>query len=145
MPRLIDGDNLLGTWPGRRRTAGERRELAREVFRWAAGKRGRTVLVFDGSPPHEKPPHHDVVFSGGGRSADDWIVEHVKRQANPGAWLVVTSDRALGDRCRHAGARVQRCDEFRPTLRQPNKDKPTGPVDIGEWQRYFDGSKDETP
>ena len=35
MPYLVDGDNLLGTWPGRSRSDADKRRLSAELARMA--------------------------------------------------------------------------------------------------------------
>lgn len=138
MPRIIDGDNVLGTWPGKRRSDADRRELVRSIARWSHRERRRAVVVFDGPEPPVPPPAHDVHYSGGGKSADDWIIEFVRRGTDPRGWVVVTNDRSLQDQCRHLGARVERCERFRERLAQPDGgEKPSGPVDVDEWLEFF--------
>jgi rRNA-processing protein FCF1 len=44
-----------------------------------------------------------VVFAP---SADDWLLREVRSAENPSRVVVVTADRSLGDRARHAGASV---------------------------------------
>ena len=66
MPFLVDGDNLLGTWPGRRRSDAERRQLAMELGRMAARERRRIVTIFDGPPQPATSYGTDVHFSGPG-------------------------------------------------------------------------------
>jgi len=137
VPILIDGDNLLGTW-GRSRTAAERRRLALELTRFARRERKRVATVFDGDAPPALAFGAEVRFSGAGRTADDLILETLRNQADPRGWLVVTSDRSLGDRCRWLGARVERCDIFRKRLWQPEEaDKPESEVDVDYWLRVF--------
>ncbi len=144
MPLLIDGDNLLGTWPGRRRSDGERRALAFEFQRWSRERGKRVVVVFDGVPPPGTDLGRDVHFSGAGRRADDVIVKLLRGEGDPRGWTVVTSDRALGDRCRHHGARIQRSDRFRPELaRQSGGEKPEHETDVEGWLQIF-GEIDET-
>ena len=41
----------------------------------------------------------------------------LREQSDRRGWIVVTSDRSLGDQCRHLEARVERSDRFRPRLR----------------------------
>ena len=145
MPRIIDGDNLLGTWPGRRRSDAGRREVARAIGRWSHRERRRAVVVFDGPDPPVPPPVHDVHYSGGGTSADDWIIDYLRRLPRAAGWIVVTNDRSLGDQCRHLGARVERCEQFRQRLAAPDGgDKPEGPVDVDEWMEIFGGSPDDS-
>jgi hypothetical protein len=144
VPWIIDGDNLLGTWPGRRRSDRERRALAAELFRFAVRERRRAVVVFDGPAPPVPPPSPDVRFSGPGRSADSVIVEFLREQKDPRGWTVVSSDRALGDQCRWLGARVVRSDRFRGRLAHGDgREKPEGPVDVSEWSEYFGLSDDD--
>lgn len=138
MPLIVDGDNLLGAWRGRDRTDGEKRALAGEIFRFASSGRRRIVVVFDGVAD-APPPSPDVLFAGHGRSADDCILDYLRREQDPRAWIVVTNDRSLGDRCRHLGARVERCDRFRKRLSRTEEggEKPEGDVDVDDWLDYF--------
>jgi predicted RNA-binding protein with PIN domain len=145
MPLLVDGDNLLGTWPGRKRSDAGRRELARLLFRYATGNRRKVVVVFDGPRPPVPPPTPDVHYSGGGHSADDLILTLLREERDPRGWTVITSDRSLADQCRYVGARVERSDRFRRRLLQPAaEDKPDGPVDVDDWMDYFGVSDDES-
>ena len=136
MPYLIDGDNLLGTWRGRDRSERERRALAGEVARTGRRWRRRMVTVFDGP---ELPVGAGARFAGPGRSADELILSILREQDDPRGWIVVTSDRSLGDRCRHLGARVERCDAFRKRLTDdPPPEKPESVEDLDFWMRSFD-------
>jgi hypothetical protein len=140
----VDGDNLLGSWPERGRSEGERRALAREIASLARDLKRRVVLVFDGEPPPGPDLGPDVRFSGRGHSADDLVLEILRAQVDPRGWTVVTNDRALGDRCRHAGARVERCDAFRERLtRAAAPEKPAASRDVAYWMEVF--GEDEGP
>jgi predicted RNA-binding protein with PIN domain len=134
----VDGDNLLGRWSGRRRSTAERRALSGEIARHAVRERRRIVVIFDGPASDEPLPSHDAHFSGAGRSADDWILDFLRRQKNRRGWVVVTDDRSLGDRCRDLGATLESCRRFRERLeRRDDGDKPAGPVDIKDWMDFF--------
>ena len=138
MPVLIDGDNLLGTWPGKRRSDAERRSLAMAVARLAARERRRHVTVFDGNPPDRKSFGADVHFSGPGRSADELILSLLREESDRRGWTVVTSDRSLGDQCRYLEARVLRCDRFRGRLRpDAASEKPERETDVDFWLAQF--------
>lgn len=144
MPWLIDGDNLLGTWPRRRRSAAERREVARELARFGARRGRRVVTVFDGPEDRTRPARARVHYSGTGRSADERILEILAEQPDPRGWTVVTSDRSLGDRCRHLQARVERCDRFRRRLLEaPAEEKPDPAEDLDYWAGRFGVTKPE--
>ena len=138
MPFLVDGDNLLGTWPGRRRSDAERRDVAMELGRLAHRWRRRIVVVFDGQPPPATSFGSNVSFAGSARTADDVILESLRNQGDRRGWVVVTSDRSLGDQCRYLGARVERCDLFRRRMtRDPATEKPDQIEDLDYWMEQF--------
>lgn len=138
MPFLVDGDNLLGTWRGRRRSDAERRRLAMELGRMAVRERRRILTVFDGQPQPGTSYGADVHFSGPGRSADSLILELLRQQEDRRGWIVVTSDRSLGDQCRYLEARVERCDLFRRRMqRGVDEEKPQREEEIDYWLEQF--------
>lgn len=140
MPFLVDGDNLLGSWPGRSRSDSERRALAFELDRFAARQERRVVVVFDGPAPLAAPLGQNVIFAGAEQSADDVILALLKAEPDRRGWTVVTSDRSLGDRCRWLSARVERSDLFRSRL-GPNQagEKPERETDVDYWLERFGG------
>ena len=116
---LVDGFNLLHTVIlGGRDRAGWwkprwRREVTDRLARFEAGA-DRVRVVFDGSGANETPESGpaagpEVVFAP---SADDWILREVRRAEHPERLGVVTADRPLRDRCRHAGAVVVHPRDF---------------------------------
>ncbi len=138
MPYLIDGDNLLGTWPGRKRSDAERRGLAFELERFARRRRRRILVIFDGVAPPGSQPGSAVRFAGPGRTADDVILELLRKQTDRRGWIVVTSDRSLGDQCRYLQARLERCDRFRRQLCDlPDQEKPDREGDVDYWLEQF--------
>jgi hypothetical protein len=138
MAFLVDGDNLLGTWPGRPRSDAAKRALAFELDRLAARLRRRVVVVFDGTAPGGADLGPDVRFSGAGRTADDVLLAFLRADPDPRGWVVATSDRSLGDRCRALGARVERCDRFRGRLAPvAGAEKPEREENVDAWLREF--------
>ncbi len=138
MPILIDGDNLLGTWPGRDRGVAAKRHISFELARYARRIRRRCLTVFDGTAPSGTGFGGETRFSGRRRSADEWILDFLRAEAEPQGWCVITSDRSLGDRCRHLSARVERSDLFRKRLRtEPADEKPEPGVDMDYWLEQF--------
>ena len=142
MPRVIDGDNLLGTWPGRNRGDADKRALAREVDVLRREEKRRVVLVFDGSPPPGVSYGADVLFSGLGRKADAVILELLRHESDRRGWTVVTNDRSLADQCRFLGARVEGAKAFRDRLgREAASEKPEAGEDLRYWLEQFGGDE----
>ena len=138
MPFLIDGDNLLGTWRGRDRSARAKRALSFEIARFARRVRRRCLTVFDGSAPVGTGLGGETRFSGAGRSADEWILDFLRAETEPQGWRVITSDRSLGDRCRHLRARVEKSDRFRKRLLGDEaEEKPSPGDDMDYWLEQF--------
>jgi hypothetical protein len=138
MPFLVDGDNLLGTWRGRDRELAAKRRLSFELARFARRVRRRCVTIFDGPAPETAGFGGETLFSGRGRSADEAILDFLRAESEPRGWCVVTSDRSLGDRCRHLRARVERSDVFRKRLSSaPIREKPEPDEDIEYWLQQF--------
>jgi hypothetical protein len=138
VPYLVDGDNLLGTWPDRRRTSAERRRLAHEIARWATRAGKRVVVVFDGADDNLARLGPDVRCAGGGTSADDLILAILRTEPDRAGWTVVTSDRPLGDRARWLGAKAERSDVFRKRLlASGDTEKPEREPNVREWLERF--------
>ncbi len=137
---LVDGYNVLHTvlLGGEDRTAfwtSTRREalLARVagLVGLDAAKR-RVVVVFDGARPHPDQtddanagtPHGAALTHRFEPSADAWIVQAARRSERPAEIGVVTSDRQVAGRCRHAGAHVVAPSQFLAWCPEPIADAP---------------------
>jgi predicted RNA-binding protein with PIN domain len=131
---LIDGYNvihagLLGAAGRREWWRAEHRARLEERCREFAERANESAqppliwLVFDGTRPGDEndatcAESPSIVFAP---SADDWIVKRVRGYEDPQRLNVVTGDRQVADRCRHAGAQVvspraflRRCEEDPP-------------------------------
>jgi predicted RNA-binding protein with PIN domain len=115
-PRLIvDGNNVIGSRPDGwwRDRAGAARRLIAALQRLAAANDDRIAVVLDGRPLADLPEgvHNGVLVAyatrGGRDAADDRIAAEVVRDREPASLVVITSDRALADRVRNAGATVK--------------------------------------
>lgn len=114
---LVDGYNVLQvTLLGGEDRSDWWREPARaRLLERVSGlppDRGRVWVVFDGPDPLPEPEGEpgpvQVVFAP---SADDWIARRA-RQRRDAPCVVVTADRRLAGRCRHAGARIAAPGDF---------------------------------
>ena len=107
---LVDGFNVLHAvvLGGRDRSgwwAAQGRERLLSALAEEGLERERVWVVFDGGQPDDAadPAGLRTVFAP---SADEWLVRRVKDDSEPRRLAVVTADRRLAARGRHAGARV---------------------------------------
>src|SRR6476661_9295993 len=117
---LVDGMNVVGSRPDgwwRDRHAAMRR-LAQSLAAFAAETEEPLTVVFDGRPFDLSAEPAEVEFATGrGRDAADHdIAAKVESDPDPSSLRVVTSDRALADRVRAAGAEVVGSGPFRKRL-----------------------------
>ena len=115
---IVDGMNVIGTrpdgwWKDRR---GAMASLVDRLERWAAVDGDDVTVVFERPP---SPPISSSVIGvthapkAAANSADDEIVALVRADARPRDIRVVTSDGALSDRVRAAGASAYSSESFR--------------------------------
>lgn len=109
---LVDGYNVLcaGLLGGRERDGWwrqARREELLSLLERFDGEDAQLWVVFDGSSGADSTtePRQRVqpIFAP---SADEWLVEEVRRRAPQEPVCLVTADRRLAGRARHRGARV---------------------------------------
>jgi hypothetical protein len=145
MPFLIDGNNLIGaTRRSARPSAEDRAALIAEVADRLRRTRARAILFFDGDAERGAELGALAVRPSGAVSADEAILDEIRRSRTPREWTVVTEDRALNARARELGARAITPSSFwarlgkRPASASPRTEEK---VDVEEWLRYFE---DET-
>jgi predicted RNA-binding protein with PIN domain len=118
---LVDGMNVIGSRPDawwKDRDAAMAR-LVEMLERWAYGGEDEVTVVFEREP---RPPIDsaavEVTHAPRSRpnAADDEIVRRLEADSDPGGVTVVTSDRALADRVRAIGARVEPAAAFRDLI-----------------------------
>ncbi|KAA8967057.1 NYN domain-containing protein [Mycobacterium sp.] len=115
---IIDGMNVIGTradgwWADRRRAMVA---LVDKLDRWASQNGEQVTVVFEGPPSAQiRSAMTTVTYAPrpAANSADDEIVRLVHADPRPHEIRVVTSDRALCERVRAAGASVQPAQRFR--------------------------------
>lgn len=96
--------------------------LTRQLENWAAAD-GRQVTVVFEKPPTPLIESATVMIAAapraGANAADDEIVRLVRADERPQDITVVTSDTALADRVRHAGANTYPANGFRRLIEDP--------------------------
>jgi predicted RNA-binding protein with PIN domain len=108
---IVDGNNVMGARPDgwwRDRRGAQRRLVARlEAF--AAARDVPVTVIFDGQP-HDAGGGLRVAVRfarrAGRDAADDDVAALVASNPEPSSLVVATSDAALAERVRAAGARV---------------------------------------
>ena len=149
MSYLIDGNNVMAQrvgWHKDRR--GARRGLLDELARFAAARRVRVAVVFDGAPDESFPDGASyrgvrVHYAARGSNADERIKALVEATRERRTLRVVTSDRALAAYVRQCGVAVIPSGEFRQRLaetekaREPPAEKQEIEADEAHWLRYF--------
>ena len=141
MPIVVDGNNLLHRLPPSQRTRADVRRRALEIVR---NETVHVVVVFDGPPPEGSPETEHLgrvtVRYSGALAADDVIVELIPNGRGATQWVVVTDDRALGERARGKGAGVRSLAEWRsrrPPVRRTDVQPRLSSREIAEWEEYF--------
>ena len=157
MSYLVDGNNVMGQRVGwHRDKPAARRRLLDDVARYAAVKRVRVAVVFDGAPEEFFPEGASykgvrVMYARRGADADARIKEIVEAERERRTLVVVTSDRALADYVRRCGVRVVRAGEFRRQVDEVVNDAGGAPggsehapgaesvteENLPGWMRYF--------
>ncbi|MBB2772552.1 MULTISPECIES: NYN domain-containing protein [Mycolicibacterium] len=115
---IVDGMNVIGCrpdgwWRDRR---GAMTGLVLALERWAVAEGAEVSVVFE--KPLTPPLLSDAVTvthapAAAPNSADDEIVRMVRAADDPGEIVVATSDRALGERVRAAGAATYPAERLR--------------------------------
>lgn len=94
------------------------------------------------------PRRIEVAFAPQGRSADDLLIERVKRAPDLDGVVVVSDDRDVADRCGFLGARTMGTAEFGRMLQPaapstPRRERPLTRDEVKEWMEWFGrGGKD---
>ncbi|UXA09928.1 NYN domain-containing protein [Mycobacterium sp. SMC-8] len=118
---IVDGMNVIGSrpdgwWRDRHRAMAN---LVESLDRWAADDDAEVTVVFERPP---SPPIESTVVavtsapSPAPNSADDEIARMVRDDPHPEQIRVATSDRALSERVRAAGATVFPAERFRELI-----------------------------
>lgn len=166
---LVDGHNLIGQIPHLSLDMpDDEMQLVMLLRRYATRKRGRrVVVVFDGGGYGYTGTMNgygvECHFARKPDDADKELIRRIRAIKRPGAWQVVSSDRAVAGEARARKIAVVSSAEFGRRLLMPNespqdapaakdrgkekdiekhKDRTLTPREIEEWLRLF-GAEDE--
>ncbi|MCB1135508.1 MAG: NYN domain-containing protein, partial [Chlamydiia bacterium] len=122
MHYLVDAYNLLFRRLGWHDDLRAQREKMVERLNEKVDLTGwETTLVFDaihqyGDATRSRHDALDIIFTGEGVTADDHIVDIVKRASHPRSLIVVSSDKRLCWEARNYGADTLSVEEFEAKL-----------------------------
>ena len=120
---LVDAMNVIGTrpdgwWRDRHRSMVR---LVDQLERWVAETGEDVTVVFERPPsPPISSPLVEVAHAPRSQpnAADDEIVRRLRDDPHPEGIRVVTSDHALADQARFAGALVEPAESFRRLIEE---------------------------
>ncbi|MFQ5511689.1 MAG: NYN domain-containing protein [Candidatus Krumholzibacteriia bacterium] len=150
---IVDGYNVIYTDERLRRTACKDLERARDglvekLESYLSGRKLKITVVFDGrggmaSAEAVIPGKLQVVYSAGSETADEVIVETLRKATNPAAHIVVTSDMAdIGRAARALGCQVIGSKRFLDRMEADGKrvrSAGAGPaVDLGDTDYWLE-------
>ena len=168
MRYILDGYNIIfsGDIASRRcgpdELAGARHQLVRLAARLRRKTRARITIFFDGG---EEGAHHprrhteggvEIVFSHVDSSADDDIIDHLRRTTGQRTLVVVSDDNAVRRGARRARARAMGTTQFLKEVSRAlsaGKHAPEPPVkyqgisehEVAWWKDYFNIDDEEEP
>ncbi len=156
MNYLIDGHNLIGQIAGLNLDdPNDEAKLVEHLKRFAARRRARCTVVFDGGLPGGLSRDLStysvrVVFAHGGTTADAIIIERLRKVCDPGSVVVVTADHEIIDAATRRRIRVIPPRQFAQEMNAPARsDEDTSnphltPGEIAEWLALFGGDADDS-
>jgi len=149
---VIDGHNLIPKVPGiRLQDIEDENRLIEMVNEYCRLSRCQVELFFDGAPLPGQPgkktglvhPH----FVRKGLSADDVIIDYVRKNQSPNNTLtVVSSDHRVATAARHTGSEVMTSEAFAagmqrvfssPRALQELRDKKLTESEVASWLEEF--------
>jgi predicted RNA-binding protein with PIN domain len=147
MPFLIDGHNLIGQMSGLRLDDPDDEQKLIELLRAYLARTRKTGTVFfdrglPGGAGKWSTRALEVRFVPLPKTADEAIADRLRKAHNPRGLVVVTSDAAVAEKAKHAGALVRDAASFaRDLLRAPRApgQKQTGlsAAEVDEWEALF--------
>ena len=151
MPVIVDGNNLLHSLPSHKR---DRESVRRKALDTVRHEGMNLTVVFDGPPPAGSPATEHLgrvtVRYSGSSSADELILRLLPSQGHASEWVVVSDDRALGDKVRSRGAAVRTLEQWRcRKTRKPKRatrEAKLSSHEVADWEAYFSsGGEDREP
>ena len=152
MPYMIDGHNLIASLPGLSLSdVDDEQQLVDELNVYFTRMRRKAIVFFDrarvGNRDLKAGHFLRAVFVRSPRTADDAIRSELRKLGRSASnWTVISSDRAVMESARVAGARVMASQAFVELIRAQGNTRETSKSDtnlsaaeIDQWLRLFQG------
>jgi hypothetical protein len=151
---LIDGHNLIAKMPGiNLDDADDEERLLVKLRQYRARTRRKITVVFDPGPAFNLASKRSkggitIQYAGSGKTADDVIINRLRKARNPKQILVVTSDQAIERVARQVQARVMSSTDFAQALNAPPAGTKTktevslSKEEVDEWLAIFNNKQD---
>lgn len=151
MPVIIDGHNLIGKM-SRISLADpdDEEKLVKILARHLHRSPQKAIVVFDKGAevdfaPRLKAPKVTVMFASPEGSADEIIIDIIKRDPNPKGLTIVSSDNEIRRCARSRRARLVSAEDFAKKIESAPEHRPGRPetgdtvddIDVDEWLDYF--------
>ena len=119
---IIDGFNLVHSIPDLKNSDNPHTDLIHYIKanRLTGSRNNKVVIAFDGGVNSESvlEREFEIIFSGRG-SADDLIVERLKKIKNKSETIVVSNDRQIRDAVKRQGAKSLKVADFIKKKKRP--------------------------
>lgn len=121
MPYLIDGHNVIGQMNSiQLDDPHDEAKLVLLLRSYSAQLGKKFHVIFDGGIPsgmsNLSTSRVKVYFASSESSADNVMRMLIKNTTNPGSWMVVSSDHAIGSTAKRKGMKVMRAERFAEKL-----------------------------
>lgn len=148
MPFLIDGHNLIGHMPNLSLDdPDDERKLIELLRAYLTRVKKKGTVIFDkglpGGAAKWSSGDLDVRFAPHPKTADELIIERLRKDKNPRGLAVVSSDQQVGFYAKHAGANIIKAADFARLVIAPPPDQPTpketglSANEVAEWEQEF--------
>jgi predicted RNA-binding protein with PIN domain len=123
-------------------------KLIRALAQHLHFRQEKITVVFDKAAGADEGPRFEtkrlqVIFAPQGKTADEIIIDIIKKDPNPKGLIVVSSDNEIRRCARSRRARIVSAEEYARKLESPvprhrsEEGADMGEVDVEDWLQYF--------
>ncbi len=154
MPYLIDGHNLIGKLTDiDLDDPDDEAKLVQKLMSFVARTGKKCTVVFDNGLPGGASKMSTkgvrVIFATSHSNADRVMIDRIRKERNPRAWIVVSSDNEVLSNARKYRMQLMKSVNFAAILQNPKQQVKPGreespnltltPDEVEEWMQIFEG------